>query len=164
MSNCVYNMVISGQIRSTGWVLTLKANFEVRVVETDRGVVQFERVDALVSESEEVDERQEEEVKSDEISLHAVAVQDTSQVGLAIAQSPLDEQDPAVVATSNVALTDGVDGAVVAVLQDGSQGHSRGSMLRLGSDDARVGDQNEAGLELGLCLNVVDKDTEVVQY
>ncbi|KAK8628021.1 hypothetical protein V6N13_063733 [Hibiscus sabdariffa] len=140
--------------------VTLKANFEVRVVETDRGVVQFERVDALVSESEEVDERQEEEVKSDEISLHAVAVQDTSQVGLAIAQSPLDEQDPAVVATSNVALTDGVDGAVVAVLQDGSQGHSRGSMLRLGSDDARVGDQNEAGLELGLCLNVVDKDTE----
>ncbi|KAK9006450.1 hypothetical protein V6N11_035488 [Hibiscus sabdariffa] len=107
-------------------------NFEFRVVETDRGAVQFERDDALISESEEEDERQ--------------------------------EEDPEVVATSNLALTDGVDGAVVAVLQDGSHGHSRGSMLRLGSDDARVGDQNEAGLELGLCLNVMDKDTEVVQY
>ncbi|KAK9033174.1 hypothetical protein V6N11_018211 [Hibiscus sabdariffa] len=129
-------------------------NFEVRVVETDMDAVQFERVDTLVSESEEVDERQEEKVKSDEISLRAVAVQDTSQVGLAIAQSLLDEQDPAMVAT--------IDGVVVDVLQDGSQGHSRGSMLRLGSDDARVGDQNEAAIELGFCSNVVDKDTEVV--
>ncbi|KAL4281078.1 hypothetical protein GQ457_03G018420 [Hibiscus cannabinus] len=111
-------------------------NFEVHFVETYRGVVRFERVDALVSKSEEVDKRQEEEVKSDEISLRAVAVHDTKQVGLENAQSPLDEQDLAVVGTSNVPLNDGVD------------------------DVAGVRDQNEVGLELGLCSNVVDKDTE----
>ncbi|KAK8685548.1 hypothetical protein V6N13_041548 [Hibiscus sabdariffa] len=111
-------------------------NFEVRIVETDRGAVQFERVDVVVSKSEEVDERQEEEVKSDEISLCVVAVQDTNQVGLENVQSLLEEQDSAVVATINVALNDGVDGW----------------------------DQNEAGLELGLCSNAMDKDTEVVQY
>ncbi|KAK9008964.1 hypothetical protein V6N11_080440 [Hibiscus sabdariffa] len=91
------------------------------LIETDRGAIQFDRVDALVSESEEVDQRQEKEVKSDEISLCAMAVQDTNQ--------------------------------------DGSQGHYGGSILRLGSDVARVGDQNEAGLELGLFSIAMDKDT-----
>ncbi|KAK9010345.1 hypothetical protein V6N11_036856 [Hibiscus sabdariffa] len=103
------------------WDLEVEGeNFEVRIVETDRGAVQFERVDVVVSKSEEVDERQEEEVKSDEISLCVVAVQDTNQVGLENVQSLLEEQDSAVVATINVALNDGVDGVVVDVLQDGS--------------------------------------------
>ncbi|KAK8628629.1 hypothetical protein V6N13_009215 [Hibiscus sabdariffa] len=50
--------------------------FEVRVVEIERGAVRFDRDDVLVSESEEIGKRQEEEVQSDKASWRATAVQE----------------------------------------------------------------------------------------
>ncbi|KAK8484328.1 hypothetical protein V6N13_076208 [Hibiscus sabdariffa] len=102
-------------------VITLEVEgdtFEIRIVETDRGAVQFDTGNALGSISEVVDERQEEEVHND--------------------------KDQVVVVICDVMS----DGGVVGDVDVLAQGHSRGAMLMLGSDTARAGVPNEAGLEL----------------